>query len=65
MIGIGNLALDLAIPFEAGGMDTSGFTVAAGTPQGRRARPAGEAAPYRWTGLVATWLWGAACALVA
>ena len=36
-IGIGTFAFDLALPFETGGMDASGFTVAPGTAQGRRA----------------------------
>jgi hypothetical protein len=39
-IGIGTFAFDLALPFETGGMDASGFTVAPGTAQGERAHPA-------------------------
>ncbi|HJZ42234.1 MAG TPA: hypothetical protein VJ233_00800 [Hyphomicrobiaceae bacterium] len=39
-IGIGTFAFELALPFETGGIDASGFTVAPGTAQGERARPA-------------------------
>jgi hypothetical protein len=63
MIGIGKFGFDLAIPFEAGGMDTSGFTVAAGTAQGRSAAPRGDHPRHRWTGYLAAYLWMAASAL--
>ena len=63
-IGIGIFAFDLALPFDAGGMDASGFTVAPGTPQGMRSDMA-ELPPPRWTGSLATCLWiGAISALL-
>jgi hypothetical protein len=71
---IGNLfAFDLALPFENGGMDASGFTVAPGTAQGQRAdlttvRFDGGGSPsepaFSWSGCLATCFWMAASALV-
>jgi hypothetical protein len=52
-IGKGIFAFDLALPFENGGMDASGFTVAPGTAQGRRL----DVRAPRWTGHLATCLW--------
>jgi hypothetical protein len=39
-IRLGLFAFDLDLPFAAGGMDASGFTVPAGTAQGEHTRPA-------------------------
>jgi hypothetical protein len=61
MIGIGKFGFDLAIPFEAGGMDTSGFTVAPGMA---RARPSDDQPRFRRTGFLATCFWMVASALL-
>jgi hypothetical protein len=60
MIGIGKFGFDLAIPFEAGGMDTSGFTVAPGMA---RARPSDDQPQCR-AGFLATCFWMVASALL-
>jgi hypothetical protein len=44
-IRLGIVAFDLDLPFAAGGMDASGFTVPAGTAQGGCARPAAGLLP--------------------
>jgi hypothetical protein len=53
MIAIVRMGFDLAIPFEAGGMDTSGFTVASGMA---RARPDDRPPGCRRSGYLATCL---------
>ena len=53
-IGKGMFAFELALPYENGGMDASGFTVAPGTAQVRRVD---TPPPSRWTGHLATCLW--------
>jgi hypothetical protein len=61
MNAIVRLGFDLAIPFETGGMDTSGFTVAAGT---LRAGAAGDRPGSRRTGFLATSFWMAVSAVL-
>jgi hypothetical protein len=52
-IRLGLFAFDLDLPFAAGGMDASGFTVPAGAAQGDRTRPAAGLAAGQATSLCA------------
>jgi hypothetical protein len=67
MISFGTFSFDLALPFEAGGMDASGFTVApAAAPCKEQIEacetPSGRAA-FDLSGCLATFFWMAASAL--